>query len=147
MQNRPKLHGTGPVVMVDDSADDLVIAERCYRRSHLANAFVTLSGGRALVEHIEAVDRGEQPMPAIVLLDINMPDMTGFEALVAIRAMPSFTTLPVIMMLSNSDSPRDAEQSLALGASGLQTKPLRLRDYVAFFDDLAPGGEGIDPGG
>lgn len=147
MHNSPRLHGTGPVVMVDDSADDLVIAERCYRRSHLPNTFMALPGGRALVEHIEAVDRGERPMPAIVLLDINMPDMTGFEALTAIRAMPSFSTLPVIMMLTNSDSPRDAEQSLALGASGLQTKPLRLRDYVAFFDGLAPGGEGSEAGG
>lgn len=139
MPASPKLHGTGPVVMVDDSADDLVIAERCYRRSQLDNPFLTLSGGRALVEYIEAVDRGDRPLPAIVLLDINMPDMTGFEALAAIRAMPSFQTLPVIMMLTNSDSPRDTERSIALGASGLQTKPLRLHDYVAFFDGLAHG--------
>ncbi|MCB9528707.1 MAG: response regulator [Myxococcales bacterium] len=139
MPSSPTLHGTGPVIMVDDSADDLVIAERCYRRSQLTHDFVTLSGGRALIEYIQAVDRGERPMPAIVLLDINMPDMTGFEALAAIRAMPPFAELPVIMMLTNSDSPRDTERSLALGASGLQTKPLRLQDYVAFFNGLAAG--------
>lgn len=138
MEQPPKLVGPGPVVMVDDSQDDLVIAQRCYKRSRLDHEFVTLGGGEELIHYLERVQTDELVMPAIVLLDINMPDMNGFEALAEIRRRPAFEELPIIMMLTNSDSPRDIERSLELGASGLQQKPLRLRDYVAFFDSLAP---------
>lgn len=138
MEQPPKLVGPGPVVMVDDSQDDLVIAQRCYKRSKLDRTFLSLGGGTELIAYLEDVQKGDEPMPAIVLLDINMPDMNGFEALAAIRSHPAFHRLPVIMMLTNSDSPRDIDRSLELGASGLQQKPLRLRDYVTFFDSLQP---------
>lgn len=138
MEQPPKLVGPGPVVMVDDSQDDLVIAQRCYKRSRLDREFVALGGGEDLIHYLERVQKRELTMPAIVLLDINMPDMNGFDALAEIRSRPTFEELPVIMMLTNSDSPRDIERSVELGASGLQQKPLRLRDYVTFFDSLAP---------
>jgi CheY-like chemotaxis protein len=47
--------------------------------------------------------------------------------------------MPVIMMLTNSDNPRDVERSEELGADGFQTKPMRMEDYLTFFNKLAGG--------
>ncbi len=127
---------TGPVVMVDDSPDDILIARRCHRKSGLPNAFLPLNGGLELLAHLEDVDAGRAPMPAVVLLDINMPDLNGFETLARVRGHAAFVEVPVIMMLTNSDDPRDVKRAIESGASGLQIKPTRVRDYVAFFDSL-----------
>lgn len=129
---------TGPVVMVDDSPDDILIARRCYRRAGLPNPFLTLDGGMALLEHLRAVEAGEAPMPALVLLDINMPDLNGFEALARLREKDRFRKLPVVMMLTNSDDPADVRRATENGANGLQVKPTRVKDYVRFFASLAP---------
>jgi len=127
----------GPVVLVDDSADDILIARRCYRRSGLSNPFITFDGGRALLAYLDSVALGEASMPALLLLDINMPDIDGFESLRTIRSREPFRELPVVMMLTNSDDPRDRDRAAEAGASGLQVKPTRMKDYVEFFASLA----------
>jgi CheY-like chemotaxis protein len=75
-------------------------------------------------------------MPAIVLLDINMPGLNGFEVLRSIRSRSEFEKLPVIVMLSGSENSRDAETALSLGANRFCTKPYDINAYTAFFDSL-----------
>lgn len=128
---------SGPIVMVDDSEDDIVIAQRCHRRAGLRNPFVALPGGQPLLDHLAQVEAGRAPMPALVLLDINMPDISGFEVLHKIRSNDTFRQVPVVMMLTNSDDPEDIRRAKEGGASGLQVKPTRVKDYVAFFESLA----------
>lgn len=128
---------TGPVVMVDDSHDDILIARRCYRRAGVKNEFLAFEGGQDLLDYLDRVDAGDAEMPALVLLDINMPDLNGFDVLSRIRAHESFRQLPVIMMLTNSDDPADVRRAKENGASGLQVKPVRVKDYVDFFAGLS----------
>jgi CheY-like chemotaxis protein len=61
-------------------------------------------------------DRGEYPLPALVLLDIKMPGMDGFDVLKWIRRQPEFFDLCVVM-LTNSDHIRDANEAYHLGAN------------------------------
>jgi CheY-like chemotaxis protein len=136
MSRAVKIESTDPIVLVDDSDDDALIARTCYEEAKLANPFVVLRGGRELLAHLDGVAAGTVPMPALVLLDINMPEMDGFEVLAAIRRRAEFTRVPIIMMLTNSDDPRDVARSAALGADGFQVKPFLLADYVAFFASL-----------
>ncbi len=127
------LRGQGPVVMVDDNESDAFIAERCYRRANLPNPFLVLHRGRALIEYLEDVQSGSKQMPAAVLLDINMPEMNGFEVLKAVRSRPEFQDVPVILMLTNSDNPRDVAAARELGANDFTVKPANLDDYTNFF--------------
>lgn len=131
------LTDAGPVLIVDDSESDVIVATGCYRRSKLDRELVVLTSGKELLDHLDGVLAGEREMPAVVLLDINMPGIDGFETLERIRSRPQFVNVPVILMLTNSDSPRDVERAKECGADGFQVKPLRMRDYVAFFDSLA----------
>jgi CheY-like chemotaxis protein len=124
--------------MVDDSESDAFLARKCYERSKLDRPLVYLSSGQALIEYLDEVSAGTKTMPALVLLDINMPNKSGFEALTEIRANSEFKDVPIIAMLTNSDDPRDADKSAELGADGFFTKPSDIAAYVAFFDSLAP---------
>lgn len=124
--------------MVDDSESDAFLARKCYERSKLDREFMILYSGQALLEYLDGVRAQTHTMPALVLLDINMPGKSGFEALTEIRAISDFRDIPIITMLTNSDDPRDANKSAKLGADGFFTKPADIDEYVAFFDSLAP---------
>lgn len=128
---------TSPVVMVDDCVDDILLARLCYRKSGLPNPFISFESAEELLEHLGQVREGQSPMPGIVLLDINMPGLDGFQALEQIRSQPEFVHIPVIMMLTHSDRPEDEQRADALGADGFQTKPYDIAKYRDFFTGLA----------
>ena len=131
-----KLSSDGPVVMVDDNAGDLFFVERCFDASKLENAWLPFSRGDAFMEMLAQVKDGLAPMPAIVLLDLNMPGMTGLDVLEAVRADSYFSELPIFCILTSSSDPRDFEKAKRLGVSGYCTKASSMDEYVAFFDSL-----------
>lgn len=71
----------------------------------------------------------------LFVLDINTPMINGFSLLGQLRADPQHAQVPVLM-LGEEDSEGDREQAIALGASGLLTKPLQLRPLYAIIDSI-----------
>ncbi|MCA9311028.1 MAG: hypothetical protein KDA21_07470, partial [Phycisphaerales bacterium] len=67
-----------PILMVDDSSSDAMIARMCHERSSCDYPLICLNGASALFEHLRMVEEGDLPMPARILLDLNMPEMDGF---------------------------------------------------------------------
>lgn len=130
---------SGPILMVDDNELDIYIARRYYEKSVLENDFLGLPSGQALIDYLGGVLSNEKALPALVLLDINMPDQDGFETLVKVREIPEFHDIPIVAMFTNSDDPEDIERSMELGADGFYTKPTGREHYVALFDSLARG--------
>ena len=131
------LNANDPVVVVDDSVIDLTITKRVYARSELKNPLLTFTSGVAFLKHMEAVQSGAEPVPALVLMDINMPELNGFETIRELRSVSDFSKIPVIVMLTNSDSDQDLERSLEVGANGFQTKDFDIARYTEFFNSLA----------
>lgn len=123
--------------MVDDSEADLDIARRLYDRSILRNPFLTFLSGTEFLEYMAQVKLGEKTLPAMVLMDLNMPALDGFEIVERVRQEREFSQIPIIVVLSNSDSPRDMEEATEVGADGFQTKDLDIKAYVEFFNSLA----------
>ena len=67
--------------------------------------------------------------PGLILLDINLPGMSGIELLKTIREIPFFKSVPIVVF-STSDNPRDFKAALEFGANEFQTKPLGYRELV-----------------
>jgi CheY-like chemotaxis protein len=128
-----------PVVMLDDSREDRLVAEACLARSRLACDFVSMARVEELFSYLEEVLAGQRPMPSLLLLDVSMHEMSGWDVLRRVRATVGFERLPVIMMLTNSDHPADRQRAEQLGADGFQTKCSDVVDYVRFFDELGSG--------
>lgn len=100
---------TKTVIMVDDNEDDLLFTriafERCGRQADLMQ-FVKAEDALAYLARGEAIE------PALVLLDINMPGMNGFEFLEAYEQLPqSNRTSLVVVMLTSSNDERDKERA------------------------------------
>jgi CheY-like chemotaxis protein len=131
-----KLSNDGPVVMVDDNAGDLFFVERCYLSSKVTNPWLPMSRGTDFLEHLASVKNGQAPMPALVLLDLNMPGMTGLEILQAVRADTHFDQLPIFCVFTSSSDPREQRRAEDLGVNGFYTKTSSIDEYVAFFNAL-----------
>jgi CheY-like chemotaxis protein len=69
----------------------------------------------------------------LVLLDINMPVMNGFEMLEQLRADPAMSVIPVVMQTSSTYD-KDKERARCLGAAGYIEKPVKFEDLVAALD-------------
>ena len=119
------------VLVVDDSAANLQVVEKLlspYYRVRVAD-----SGCRALQVVTQA------PFPELILLDVMMPEMDGYEVIARLKADPATREIPVIF-LSAMDSTEDEEKGLELGAVDYITKPLRkgillsrVRTHVGLF--------------
>lgn len=131
----------GGIIMVDDSEADLHLAERCYERSRVANPWRAFAEVNRFLRHLfDEVLAGTAPMPALVLLDLNMPEMDGFEVLDRIRAHPRFGELPAILVFTHSDRESDRQRALQKGATRYWIKPSDVDSYVELFDSLLDHG-------
>jgi two-component system, cell cycle response regulator DivK len=89
--------------------------------------------GYQIMEAVTAEDglrlAGETP-PALVLMDIQLPGMSGIEALAVLRADPALRTIPVIAVTASAMT-HDRQKILDAGFDGYQSKPISIVDFVA----------------
>ena len=116
-----------PILLVENNQDDILLVLRAFQRAGVTRRIQAVTSGKHALAYLQGAhpyaDRGEYPLPALVLLDIKMPGMDGFEVLRWIRRQPEFFELSVIM-LTNSDHIRDANEAYHLGANSFLVKPL-----------------------
>lgn len=118
------------VLMVDDDPDDRMLTEGAFRRGGAHGNFCSLEGGAALIKALR-----KDPRPSLVLLDLNMPGMDGFDVLREIKGDPQLRDIPVVV-LTTSSAPADVERSYKLGANSFITKPSGLKAYEALVASL-----------
>ena len=132
-----KLHGLGPVAVVDDDPSDLEIIEWVIKKSKIDNPIELFTSGFAVLQYLDRVWANQAPAPSIVLLDINMPGLSGYETLDIIRKRPVFNLMPVVVILTTSTGQEDLIRATTEGV-GFKTKPDGIKEWIAFMDSLVP---------
>lgn len=117
------------VLMAEDSEHDVRAAQRVWSKNNISNPLRVVSDGQECLDYLfrsgKYTDPDSSPRPGILLLDINMPRVDGFEVLRRVKESPALKRLPVIVMTTSSRD-EDMVKSYDLGASAFMTKPVGL---------------------
>lgn len=125
------------VLMVDDDEEDCLLASEAFAESGADAAFVCIEDGIKLMDYLSERTRLEpDELPALILLDLNMPRKDGREALLEIRSDPALHTIPVVI-LTTSYEEKDIEFSMKAGADSFITKPVTFVEWVEKMKSLA----------
>ena len=118
-------------LLVEDNEDHVLLFKRSFSKSNVLNPLQVVRNGYEAICYLDGSgryrNREEFPLPALVLLDLKMPGIDGFEVLTWIRQQPSFKALRVIV-LTSSDEIRDVNRAYQLGANSFLVKPMDLED-------------------
>lgn len=124
------------MIMVDDQPDEIFLTRRQVRRDGIINHFVSERYPARIMETLsDLVKMGADPQRFLMLLDIKMPRIDGFETLKTIRNDRRFKNMPVIV-LSASDDESDMFEALELGASGYMVKPFKADEFFMALTNL-----------
>lgn len=132
------------IVLVEDDDGHATLVERNLRRSGISNGFLRFRDGQEALDYFfgavpsQAATAGDAnlgPSPDeltnfVVLLDLRMPRVDGFEVLRRLKADPATASMPVIV-LTTTDDPREIERCYELGCNVYITKPV---EYDAFIE-------------
>ena len=127
------------ILVVDDRDDDLVIIKKAFEKARVVNPIITVQGGEEAIQYLKGEgdysNRDEYPLPSLVLLDLKMPKVDGFEVLEWIRSQPTLQTLRVVV-LTSSDHMKDVNRAYALGANSFVTKPVGVDKFLELANAL-----------
>ena len=118
-------------LVAEDDADDFLFFERAVAREFEADLRRARDGEEAITYlkgEGEFADRVAFPLPDLVVLDLKMPRVNGFEVLTWLRAHEHLGSLPVVIFTS-SDDPGDMERAKALGVAAYLVKPTSILAY------------------
>ena len=128
------MRDTAVVLVVEDREDDIVLIDKFFQSAGIPNPLQFVRTGEEAVAYLSAEgkysNRAEYPLPALVLLDLKMPGMDGFEVLTWIRSQESLRVIPVIV-LTSSNHISDVNRAYQLGANSFFVKDFDFRNSVA----------------
>ncbi len=127
-----------PILLVEDNPNDLDLAIRALAKTNLANEVVTVRDGEEALDYLHARGRfanRAQGNPAVVLLDLKLPKISGLEVLEQIRHDAELRSVPVVMLTSSNEE-SDLAQSYAQGVNAYVVKPVSFKDFMLAVQDL-----------
>lgn len=121
------------ILLAEDSQDDVNLFMHVMRKSGLQNPVMTVRNGEEVIAYLKGeggfADRNKNPMPEILMLDLKMPRMDGFQVLEWMRSQAHLKKL-LVVVLSHLGETREINQAYDLGADSYLTKPVTTADLV-----------------
>jgi len=128
------------LLLVEDSREDAMITQQALKQAGLEQRIVHVADGEEAINYLQGeppfVVREDYPLPALVLLDLKMPKVTGLEVLAWLQSHPDLAQKIPVIVLTGSIHPRDRSQAHELGALGYEVKPVNFRELVAIAASL-----------
>jgi two-component system response regulator len=118
----------GTILLVEDSPDDVVLTKRALRKNNIGNRVVVADDGEQAIDLLLATD-GKRIVPELILLDINLPKLSGLDVLRAIRGDERTRYLSVVVLTTSSEE-QDVVRSYDLGANSYVRKPVEFDTFL-----------------
>ena len=125
------------ILLVEDDEDDRTIFLRAAERSSMRAKVQVASNGEEALAHLHGANGllKSDRRTCVVLLDLNMPGMSGFDLLARIRGAREMKGLPVVV-LTTSDNMEDVMKCYELGANSFITKPAQLDELIEVVSEI-----------
>jgi CheY-like chemotaxis protein len=126
-------HEQAVILLAEDREDDIILVKRAFEKGEIANPLFVVRDGEEAISYLSGIgkygNRAEYPLPDLLLLDLKMPRVDGFEVLRWVRQQPGFSALRVVV-LTSSDQIRDVNTAYRLGANSFMVKPTDFQNVV-----------------
>ncbi|HWX19416.1 MAG TPA: response regulator [Candidatus Binatia bacterium] len=127
------------VLIADDNPNDLFLLRHAFERTGLASQIVEVSDGQQAINYLSGeapyADRIQNPVPDLLILDLQMPKLNGWDVLQWLRGRAELSHLHVAV-LSSSSLEADQAQARALGAHDYQVKPSDFTSWMRLARDF-----------
>ncbi len=129
-------HVVSPVLLVEDNPDDVLIMKIAWKKRNIKTPLITVDNGeKALMFLNKQEEYKNVPTPCLILLDLKMPIVDGFEVLETIKSDHSLKNIPVII-LTSSERENDFERASKLGCHNYIVKPTSFDDFIKIIDEI-----------
>src|SRR5260221_4882305 len=120
-------------LLVEDEVEQAVLLRRAFEKAKIVNPLQVVHSGEEAMAYLEAAgpyaNRDEFPLPKLILLDLKMPGISGFDVLRWIRHQPQLQASRVVVLTASSDI-REVNLAYQLGANSFLVKPVDFDDLV-----------------
>lgn len=127
------------VLVAEDNPDDALLMQRAFKSQGLNNPLRIVNDGVELLQYLRGeaafADRAAHPYPNIMVLDLKMPRMNGFEVLQWLDQNEDFRVIPTLVWSSSADA-RDVKRAYCLGANGYLVKPTDFQKFKQMVGDV-----------
>src|SRR2546422_9150257 len=127
------------ILLVEDDENDIRLLRRAFRNASLGNPLVEVRDGQAAIQYLSGdgdyADRARYPIPFLILLDLRLPKLSGFEVLAWIREQSKLDEL-IVVVLTASDHVPDVTKAHALGANFYFVKPGTFEELVGTVKEI-----------
>src|SRR6266516_6529006 len=131
------IHTTGlrdsAILLVEDDEADIFLLRRAFRNARIANPLIEVRDGQAAIQYLSGegdyTDRARYPIPFLILLDLRLPKLSGFEVIAWMRDQPKLANL-IVVVLTGSDHVPDVTKARDLGANSYLVKPGNFQELV-----------------
>jgi CheY-like chemotaxis protein len=128
------------ILLAEDRHDDVMLIKRALAKANVRNPVFVVSDGEEALSYLDGAgkygNRAEYPLPDLMLLDLKMPKVDGFEVLRYLRSQPGFKSLRIIV-LTSSEEIFDVNRAYDLGANSFLVKPLEFENFAALMRTMA----------
>jgi two-component system, response regulator len=114
------------ILLVEDNPDDVLLTKRAFKKNNITNELIVVCDG---VQALDLLLDAQQPLPTLILLDLNLPKISGLDLLKRIRSEERTRRLPVVMLTSSRED-QDIIASYNLGANSYVRKPVSFDQFV-----------------
>ena len=135
------MYAKSVVLIADDDSNDTFFLRRAFQKAGLSPELFEVPDGEKAISYLsgtdEFSDRTKFPLPRLLLLDLKMPKISGFEVLQWLQQQPESLQKINIVVLSSSGLPSDIQKARALGAHDYRVKPGDIDEMISMVKDVA----------
>jgi two-component system response regulator len=127
------------ILLVEDNPSDIELTIRAFERSRIANELIVAEDGQEALDYLWGQGKWEgrdiQDLPALTLLDLKLPKVSGLEVLRRIRGEARTRRIPVVILTSSKEE-QDVAASYDLGVNSYMRKPVDFTQFASAAEQL-----------